>query len=354
VLIAALLALSSPSAAQDVLVVVENGSPEARSRSWRERVEAELGTPLTTLSAWAASSEPVDSVTPDRLEVLARIDELVVRARESAVRLEERDALQSLARAEELAIQHLDVPGMAAWYAEIELAIALTAAQAELGGLADAALSRAASVDPSRAVQVGEARPELVERSRAALRALATGPRGRFEVSASVPGARAYLDDRLLGSLPRAVEAARGTHVLRIEAPVIARGLDDRRQGEAGASSCRRASLGSDGEAARDGDPTVARWRESHPLDPRRLTVWAPAPRIARSSRGDATAADLRLEEGDELAVEPRTCGQPRLWRARSTWCVEEPPSAGTWVAAGLPPRAITRSRRRPAEVPAR
>ncbi|MCZ7678258.1 MAG: PEGA domain-containing protein [Sandaracinaceae bacterium] len=68
-------------------------------------------------------------------------------------------------------------------------------------------------------VQAAEARPDLVARSRAAVQAAITGPRGRFEVRADAEGARVFLDDRPLGALPRVVEATVGPHVVRVDAP---------------------------------------------------------------------------------------------------------------------------------------
>ena len=214
----AVLALSAQpwaACAQDALVIVETGAPSERARAWQRRLAPET----TSLGAWADEAAPLGTVDLARLHVLGEIEALLMSARRSAARLEERRALGELARAEALAEQHLAVPGMAAWYAEIELAIATTASQAGLTSLARAALRRAASVDPARTVQAAEAPPELVEQSREVARAMATGPHGRFEVRADAPGAEVFLDDRPLGALPRTAEAAVGRHVLRVEAP---------------------------------------------------------------------------------------------------------------------------------------
>ncbi len=219
VVVLALLPRSAVAQERAVVVVVDDGAPEPRARAWRGRVREALGGGAESLGAWSASIEPVDTFDPDRLTVIAQIEAHLVSARRAAMRLEEGDALRELARAEALAEQHLAIPGIAAWYAEVELAIALTASQAELTGLADAALRRAASVDPSRVVRAAEARPELVERSRAAAQASVTGPRGRFQLEADAPEARAFLDDRPLGALPQTIEAPVGPHVLRVDAP---------------------------------------------------------------------------------------------------------------------------------------
>ncbi|MCC6875549.1 MAG: PEGA domain-containing protein [Sandaracinaceae bacterium] len=210
-------ARAQPPEALDALVIT-SASDEARAERWRAWL-ARSGGPTATLVEAAEQAEPVGSFDPARLEALVEIEELILRARSLTARLREAEALRFLARAERLALSVLDVPGAAAWYAEVELAIALSATQAELPALAAAALGRAALVDPSRAILAGEAHPDLVERSQVAIRASVTAPRGSFELSASAPRATAYLDDHELGSLPRRVEAPIGQHVLRVEAP---------------------------------------------------------------------------------------------------------------------------------------
>ncbi|HEY8430598.1 MAG TPA: hypothetical protein VIL20_19595, partial [Sandaracinaceae bacterium] len=196
-----------------VIVVSDAGEASPRSRAWRRRVERALGA-TTTLERWSERRAPPGTAPRSALAVLSEIEALLVSARASAARLEERRALRELAQAEALARANLALPGISAWYAEVQLAIAVTAAQAGEAALADAALRRAASVDPSRLVAAAEARPDVVERSRAIVQAAVTGPRGRFEVRASAPGARVFVDDRPLGPLPRVVEVPVGPHVL--------------------------------------------------------------------------------------------------------------------------------------------
>ncbi|MCB9593723.1 MAG: PEGA domain-containing protein [Sandaracinaceae bacterium] len=211
---------SAPSAGRAQVVVVDaDGASEAAARRWRERVVAAQGADAVELEAWAGAEEPVATVPPDRLLVLAQIERRLMLARHARSRFRERDALDALTQAEELAERHLDVPGMAAWYAEVQLAIAITAAQLGQAGVSEAALRRAASVDASRSVQAAEAHPDVVARARAIARAAATGPRGRFEVRSDAAGAVAYLDDGLVGPLPATVEAPVGPHVLRVDAP---------------------------------------------------------------------------------------------------------------------------------------
>lgn len=332
-----------PAQAQ-VLVVVENGAPEPRVRAWTARVEPDRA---TTLAEWASEREPVASIEPARLAVLEQIEALLVEGRANATRLEERAALATLARAEELAEHHFDLPGMSAWYAEIQLAIAVTAAQAEMGALAEAALTRAASVDPSRAVQTGEARPELVERSREAVRAVAVGPRGRFEVRANVPGARAFLDDRPLGRLPRVVDASRGPHVLRIEAPGHRAWADvlEVLEGERApivvdlSPTSLRAQVAALERAAREGDLSLVERTLGAIADPPALSILfagaGPQDR-ALLARCDPSCTTERLEGGAReagagLREDLAWLGAPRAVAPPVPWWEEW----YVWVAAG-------------------
>jgi len=214
------LLLAAPSIARAQVIVVDaDGVPEADARRWRQRVEAALDGPATTFEASVLAREPVGTVPAPRLEVLSGIERLLVAAREARAQLRDREALLALGQALALAEAHLDVPGMAAWYAEVQLAIAVSAAQAGQPGVSEAALRRAASVDPRRQVQAAEARPELVRRARAIARAAATAPRGRFEVRAAADGAVVFVDDARVGPLPTTVEVPVGAHVIRVDAP---------------------------------------------------------------------------------------------------------------------------------------
>jgi len=212
------LGTAAPASAQ-VVVVDADGVSDLRARRWRTRLEASLESEPLGFEAWARARAPVSTVPAERLEVLSLIETLLVRARHARSQLLEREALLALGRAEQIALRHLDVPGMAAWYAEVQLAIAIASAQAGQEAVSQAALRRAASVDPTRSVQAAEARPEVVAQARAIALVSATAPRGRFEVRSTVNGAVAFLDDERVGALPTTVEAAVGPHVLRIDAP---------------------------------------------------------------------------------------------------------------------------------------
>ncbi|MCA9609456.1 MAG: hypothetical protein KC619_27835, partial [Myxococcales bacterium] len=159
------IALPSAARAQEVLVVEPDGASEAVVARWRARLEAALEGEPEDLAAWARAREPIATFPRERLSVLSQIEQLLVGARHARSRFHERDARQLLARAEVLASRNLDVPGMAAWYAEVQLAIAITAAQVGERELSEAALRRAASVDATRTVQPAEAHPDVVARA---------------------------------------------------------------------------------------------------------------------------------------------------------------------------------------------
>lgn len=213
-----LLLWPAASSAQEAVIAVQGrGSPERVAR-WTERVRDAVGEPVE-LEARVLAASPAGTVAPERLEVLTAIESLLMRSRAARAQLQEADALRALAQAESLVERALDVPGIAAWYAEVQLAIAVTAAQAGQRGLSEAALRRAASVDPSRVVQAAEARPDVVALARQVRRSRATAPRGRFEVRSDAPGAQVAVDDEALGSLPRRVELPVGPHLVRVDAP---------------------------------------------------------------------------------------------------------------------------------------
>ncbi len=215
-----LASIALPFAARAQVVVVEpDGASERAIARWRARFEQALAGEPADLEAWARAREPIGTVERERLVVLSQIEQLLVGARHARSRFREADARELLGRAEALADRSLDVPGMAAWYAEVQLAIAITAAQVGAAELSEAALRRAASVDASRTVQPAEAHPDVVGRARSIARAAATAPRGRFEVRSDAPGAVAFLDDAPVGALPTTVEAPVGPHVLRVDAP---------------------------------------------------------------------------------------------------------------------------------------
>lgn len=163
-------------------------------------------------------------VQPERLQAVSVIAGYLARARTEAAALQESAALSTLTSAHALAESHADVPGMARWLAEVELAMALVGAQVRetrpgWDRFTEERLIRAITLDGERALRAGEARPDVVARAEELARASATGPVAEVRLTASAPDARAYLDERPLGSLPTTARAPVGRHVIRVEAP---------------------------------------------------------------------------------------------------------------------------------------
>jgi PEGA domain len=169
--------------------------------------------------------DPVAAVTvltpidPTRLQELQRLEDLLLHAREQTAALAEADALATLAEAARIADLQADLPGAAAWNAEVQLALGVTAMQAGFSGLALDAFRRAATLDPSRRLLDAEASPAVVQAYAEVVREVALAPAGELEVRASVASARVYVDDLARGSAPVRLRLTVGRHVLRVEAP---------------------------------------------------------------------------------------------------------------------------------------
>ena len=203
------VAWASGAGAQD-LVRVE-GADGAQRSALEDRARSE---------GWA----PIGTPAPARLEraavvALARAERLVVEARRAAAQLREGEALGALEEARQLVERNAHVPGAAGWLAEVELATGIVAHQQGHEGLAEQSLGRAASLDPQRTLGAAEAPPAIVARARELAREAASRTRTEVGFATDVPGARLYLDDRAVGSLPLRRPLPLGRHVVRIEAP---------------------------------------------------------------------------------------------------------------------------------------
>lgn len=207
----------------EVLLLTGEGDG-ARASSW----ERDVGRALTRAGV-RVSSDPLawvrvagaryGTVDPPRLAALTEVAALLAEARAESARLREGPALGRLARAAQLVEAHADMPGSAAWAAEVWTATGVIAAQAGLAQLADVALARAATLDPRRGVRAAEASPDVVARAAEIARAVASGPTGSFEVIATVTGTRVLVDDGDVGAAPQIVRLSVGRHIVRLEAP---------------------------------------------------------------------------------------------------------------------------------------
>ena len=127
----------------DALILL---GPRADLATWGPRLTALQGgrALVSDPQAWVAARS--GGLARKRLEPLGRIEALLIQARNEAAALAEDQALATLSTAARIGEQLGDVPGAAAWNAEIQLQMAVTAAQAGLDELAEAALRRAASL----------------------------------------------------------------------------------------------------------------------------------------------------------------------------------------------------------------
>ena len=172
---------------------------------------------MVSETAWLA--EQREGVAASALVPLRESGELISEARRRMAELEEPAALRCLARAEQLLQAALQVPGVSAYYAEVQLQLGVTAAQVGLFGLADASFGRAARLDPRRRLLSGEAAPEVVARAARVFDEAAGAPEGDLRITSEPTGARVFVDDVERGETPLALRARAGTHVLRLELP---------------------------------------------------------------------------------------------------------------------------------------
>jgi hypothetical protein len=172
---------------------------------------------LQSQAAWLA--EYSAGVEPALLDPLRETDRLITEARRSAAELDEPAALRRLAEAERLMTSALAVPGAAAFYAEVQLQLGVTAAQLGLIGLAEASFGRAARLDPRRRLLAAEAAPEVVQLAARVFDDASSAPEGEMRIVTDAAAARVFVDDVERGSAPLMLRARAGVHALRIEAP---------------------------------------------------------------------------------------------------------------------------------------
>jgi hypothetical protein len=153
-----------------------------------------------------------------RLERVRDVDAAIVLARQATFALDEAQALRAFSAAEHTLQETLELPGAALFYAELQLQLGVSAAHSGLVALADAAFSRAASIDPTRALLAGEAAPEVVALAARAFERVANAREGTLHIAVSSAAARVFIDDRALGEAPLSVRVRGGLHVLRVEA----------------------------------------------------------------------------------------------------------------------------------------
>src|SRR3954470_738102 len=87
---------------------------------WRARLARAYGPLDLDPEIWLRRVEPERGIEPERLAALARIEAQLERAAERAAALADDEALAALAAAAEIGEQLADMPGAAAWNAEIQ------------------------------------------------------------------------------------------------------------------------------------------------------------------------------------------------------------------------------------------
>lgn len=193
-----------------------------RAELWARRVERALereGAWVVTQDETWAHAPP--GFTRASLAEVQAIELLLFLSRTRASELDEQGALAALVEAERRGESVVALAGGAAWYAEVEVQIAIAAFQLGERTLARAALERAASIDPSRSIRLAEAPPELVALADRAVLSARTASVSRFEVRVrgDVADARVFVDDAAAGSAPARIQVGAGLHALRVEAP---------------------------------------------------------------------------------------------------------------------------------------
>ncbi len=203
------------SAANTLIVQAEPGVAESLSAALSARFPAAEW--VRDPREWLRRAR--QGIDPGSLSALSEIEDELSLARRSAAELDERAALLRLAHAEVVIRRALGVPGAAAFYAEIEVQLGITAAQAGLPGLASASLRRAAHLDPGRKLLAGEANPELVALAARLWNEAESAPEGELALAVNAKHAHVFVDDVERGEAPLRVRASCGEHVLRVEAP---------------------------------------------------------------------------------------------------------------------------------------
>jgi hypothetical protein len=214
-----LFSATDPARADDAKLLVFAPEPPRDAARWQARLARAYGALDLDPERWLRHGNARPGIDPARLAALARIEAQLAHAAERAAALAEGEALAALAQAADLGEQLADMPGAAAWNAEIQLRLAVIAAQAGQDGLAESAFRRAATLDPARRLLDAEAAPEIVARATRVHRESVLGARGEIEVRVPADGAQVFLDDVAQGGAPARLRAPVGRHVLRVEAP---------------------------------------------------------------------------------------------------------------------------------------
>jgi hypothetical protein len=159
------------------------------------------------------------ALSPAELAPLDAAEEALIKARALAAQFSEGEALRLLVAAEQALREHLELPHAHAFLAELYVQTALVSASLPAPGLVQTSLRRAASLDPQRSLQAGEASPEVLALARAIERARDSAAPSRVRVEVAPEGATVRLDGSPVGRAPCLVVAPPGLHTLIVEQP---------------------------------------------------------------------------------------------------------------------------------------
>jgi len=170
-------------------------------------------------AGWALAAPAPGPAAAD-VAVLGEVAERLADARRARAALDEGSAIRMLAGARRLLEARPALPGLSVWLAEVETQLGLSALQRGDRALGEAALRRAATLDPRRGVRAAEAPPDVVAAAEARARALAEGAQATVVVRAvpELADGRLWVDGTDRGPLPSAIEVPSGRHHLRVTA----------------------------------------------------------------------------------------------------------------------------------------
>ncbi len=162
-----------------------------------------LGSRVVTLEGQRAVATDVRAALDEALAANARFDHAAALARLADA---QRDLEANGTSEADFAFLH-------------EVLVARALFESDRGGdpaLVDAALRRAATLDPERALDSSRIPPDLAERYAAIVSAVREQPPTSATITTDPPGAVAYLDGREVGRTPLTLRAAAGTHYVRL------------------------------------------------------------------------------------------------------------------------------------------
>lgn len=211
------------------------GRPAARARS--DDAYLVIGADATRAPrlaararAWAAArghgaldlteepGEPSSGVSPAQLELLDETERALLEARELGAALREAAALRVLETAETRLLGALELPGVHAYLAEVNVQLGLCAAQLGAEGLAETALARAFSLDRTRRVEAAETPPATLALAQRIARSQAARPAGEMPLSVTPAAAQIWLDGVAQGAGVVLLRAPPGVHLLVVRA----------------------------------------------------------------------------------------------------------------------------------------